>query len=447
MIATGSFPPSISMSMAPLGVWYLSGNGTWLVFVLTIVCMLGVATCVTAFAKRIVGTGSIYSYAGHVFGRPGRVFLGACLVGGWGCLLLISVPMLVLAGSPFMIAIGGPGAGGDLVQLIVTGAVMLFGCLLAIRGLEASVRAMYIIVGISTPPAAALLIAVALKSGVDLGVQLSLQGVSVSSIARGLPLGFALLLGFEGSAALAYETRNPMRWMPRIMYGLLLTSFLVFLFGTFLQVPVFNAHAGGIRAGVSSLTVLGEAAGAPWLATAASVALFVALVGGNVGIISVTARIFGTLALDGLLPKRLAHVSKTHNTPAVAIVVLAAVRWVVPWAIILASGRTVLDVYVWAGTLFSFWWVPMYAATCVGATVFLVRLENRVGLLVLAGGIVGCVVTLYTFADSLIHPAAGALHVIPYLFLAMLVVFLVGMAIASRRHLARLARGEAGGSA
>ena len=433
MIAMGSLAPSVSMSMAPLGVWYLAGNGTWLVFVLTIVCMLGVAICIAAFARRIVGTGSIYSYAGHVFGRPGRVFLGACLVGGWGCLLLISVPMLVLYGSPFMIAIGGPAAGGDLVQIIVTGAVMLFGCLLAIRGLAASVRVMYVVVGVSMPLAGALLIAAALNSGVDLGAQLSLQGVSVSNIARGLPLGFALLLGFEGSAALAYETRDPRRWMPRIMYGLLLAFFLVFLFGAFLQVPVFNAHAADIRAGVSPLTVLGDAAGAPWLATAASAALFVALVGGNMGIISVAARIMGTLALDGLLPRRLAYVSRRYKTPVVAIVVLAAVRWAAPWAVMLASDRTPLDLYVWAGTLLSFWWVPMYAATCVGATVFLVRLENRIVPLVLAGGIVGCGVTLYTFADSLINPAAGALAVIPYLFLAMLVVLVVGMAIAGRR--------------
>jgi len=433
MIAMGSLAPSVSMSMAPLGVWYLAGNGTWLVFVLTIVCMLGVAICIAAFARRIVGTGSIYSYAGHVFGRPGRVFLGACLVGGWGCLLLISVPMLVLYGSPFMIAIGGPAAGGDLAQLVVTGAVMLFGCLLAIRGLAASVRVMYVVVGVSMPLAGALLIAAALNSGVDLGAQLSLQGVSVSSIARGLPLGFALLLGFEGSAALAYETRDPRRWMPRIMYGLLLAFFLVFLVGTFLQVPVFNAHAADIRAGVSPLTVLGDAAGAPWLATAASAALFVALVGGNMGIISVAARIFGTLALDGLLPRRLAYVSRRYKTPVVAIVVLATVRWAAPWAVMLASDRTPLDLYVWAGTLLSFWWVPMYAATCVGATLFLVRLENRIVPLVLAGGIVGCGVTLYTFADSLINPAAGALRLIPYLFLAMLVVLVAGMAIAGRR--------------
>jgi amino acid transporter len=432
-LAIGSLAPAVTMGLGPLGVWYVSGAATWLVFVVTTVCMLGVAACVSVFARHVVGTGSVYTYLGQVFGRRGRVVAAACLVGGWGSLLLISVPMLVMYDTPFLGALFGPAARSDLVQALVTAFVLLFGCLLAVRGLSTSASVMWILVGLSTVVSAALLVAAAIRADGSILASFTWSEVAPKDVAKGLPLGFALLLGFEGSAAFAYETREPRTWVPRILYGVPLVFGVLLLVGTAAEVPVLAARESEVRAGASLLDVLGRAADLPWLSTVASGVLFLALVGGNLGIISMAARIFATLAQDGLLPKGLGHVHRTYRTPVVAIVLLSAVRWGAPWVIILITGRSPLDVYVWAGTLLSFWWVPLYGLTCVGAVVFTKRREGRLGHLTALAAVAGCGISGLSLGGALVWPAAGAMRALPYLFFMAFGVLLAAMSVLGRR--------------
>lgn len=428
VLAFGSLAPAITMGLAPLSVWLVSGPSTWLVFVVSAVCMLGVAACVSVFARRIVGTGSVYTYIADVFGARGRLVAAACLIGGWGSLLLISVPMLVMYGTPFLASVFGTAARGEPFQVVVTGLVLLSGCLLAVRGLSASARAMWVLVGLSTAASAVLLLAAALRAGAPVLTSFGVGGVNLPDVARGLPLSFTLLLGFEGSAAFAYETRMPRVWVPRILYGLPLGFGALLLFGTATELPVLTGAQSDVESGASLLEVLGQAARMPWLSAVVSGVLFLALLAGNIGIISMAARIFATLAQDGMLPRVLRRVHPGYRTPVAAIVFLSVVRWGAPWVIIFVTGWTPLGVYVWAGTLLSFWWVPLYGLVCVGALLYVRAAGGRVRPFLVLAAAAGLGISAFSFASALLWPGEGALRLLPYLFLALFVALLAGVA-------------------
>ena len=433
LITAGTWAPALAISISPLAVWFVAGNGTWLAFIISVVAIMGLALCVNVFAKRYLATGGMYSWIELVMGRRGRVVMAALIAGSNFCVMLILVPQLSLYGSPFMTSIS-PGLAGNGAQFIITGVVIAVCALFVIRGVEESVRVMWIIVGVSLPIVLVLMIAAAIKSGVSVSDQLSLKGVNASMILRGMLIATFGFMGFEQVASLAFETRNPLKNLPRILYGIPLAFLLLYLLGTFLQVGVFDANADAIFAGASPVTVLGDASGLPWLGTAASVALFVSVLGVVVGLLGICARYLGTFATDGLLPRVFARVSEKYQTPVIGIVILALIAWIVPWVVIFATGKTSLTIYVWAGSLLTFWFIPAYIMMAVGAVILLRRLVGRVSPLVVLGAVVGTAGMVAMFADAFIHPGAGLLKYVPYLFLGLAFFLIVAFSLASRRR-------------
>jgi amino acid transporter len=438
VITLGYWCPGLLMLSVPIGVWYGAGNGTWLALTFSIIAILAIAACITVFAKKFVGTGGIYSYAEAVWGRWARVIMGAGVIGGYACILLLVVPNMILFGSAWMVSIS-PSLGGTLPQIIITGAVIAATTFFAIRGLEESVRVMYLLLAIATPIAFALCLAAAIKGGVNWSAQFSLEGVSASSMARGIAFGLAMFVGFEACTAMAYETRNPNKAMPRLAYGIPFVFFLLFLFGTFTQINAFNTNLDAIASGVSPITVLGNVAGAHWLGTTASVTAWIAMTGGLLGQVTFSARVLASLASDGLMPRALAKVGK-RQTPAVAIVALAILTWAAPWVFLLSTGKTALDVYVWIGTFFALWWVPLYIAICVAATWYLVKSEKRWSPFVLVAGVVGSAAMVYTFASNFIWPPSGSLQYAVWVFVVGFAILFVGLVIVTHRQLSTSSR-------
>jgi hypothetical protein len=93
-----------------------------------------------------------------------------------------------------------------------------------------------------------------------------------------------------------------------------------------------------------------------------------------------------------------------------------------------------LTIYVWAGSLAAFWFIPAYIMMAVAAIVLLKRLVGRVSPIVVLGAIVGSAGMVAMFADAFIHPAAGLLKYVPYLFLGLALLLIVVFAIAARRR-------------
>ena len=442
-LAMGLWGPAASLALGPVSVWLYAGNGAALAMLVTTIVMVCIAVCVIVFSRRYVVSGSLYSYMTHVFGRWAVIAMGAALALGWFAIAAADVPGMAIFGASWLGKLGVPNPSGLGTQAILTGLATLVGAILAYRGLDVSVRVTLVLVAVTFPTVAAITIAAAVHTGLHLHAQLSLQGVPFNGFALAIPVAATMLLAFEGNSALALETKNPKRTVPLIIVALPVGFGIMYVLASLLQVPAFNASAGRLNAGVSPLVVLADRGGLPFLGSISDLLIFVASFTIVVGCFNFVPRIWGTLAMDGLLPKRLAYVHPRFKTPTIGIVSLGILGWAVPVLLALVTGREMLTVYTWIATLIAFYWVIPYVLICAGAVVLLIR-ARQLNPLVLVAAVAGAGVMIWMFLDSLIHPAGSPLDLMPYVALGTLVILILAFALASRRHLAHGGTPEGG---
>ncbi|GLI03655.1 APC family permease [Phytohabitans aurantiacus] len=136
-------------------------------------------------------------------------------------------------------------------------------------------------------------------------------------------------LGFDGIAMLSEEARGGSRMIGRAMAGALLLAGLLFIVQTWVaailtpdpQALIANGDPDG-----TAFYAAAEVAAGPWLATLCAVATAIAwgLPDSMVAQVAIS-RLLYAMARDRQLPSFLAKVSRKHNVPTNAIVLVAAV--------------------------------------------------------------------------------------------------------------------------
>ena len=156
---------------------------------LTTAC-IGVS--VITFARRYVGTGSVYSYMPHVFGAWARLLVGAALAIGFVALIAGVLLLTGIFAGSFLVAIGlESGLSAGVIAATSAGAIAIAAAL-AYRGLDASVRTAVVLTLLTVPIIALITLAIAMHTGLHLGAQLSLEGSSLSGIFQGVAAGFGV---------------------------------------------------------------------------------------------------------------------------------------------------------------------------------------------------------------------------------------------------------------
>lgn len=423
-------PGSLVIAMV-VALWFVAGNGAWLSFLIGLVIVVVIATCLRVFAMKIVGSASTYSYAEALWGDKGRVLMGSFMLGGNLCASLIYVPAMVIFGPGWMNAIS-PVLGSDFAQLIITFVCTFFLAMLAIRGLEESLKIIYVLVTFSVIAVFSLMILVVVKVGINWGAMLTLEGVSLGSISLGVLVALAGLVAFEMSASLAYETNNPKKIFPRILYAVPVIMALLYTLGAIMLTNALNIQADALNAGTSPSTVLGDIAGAPWLGIASAFAIWGGGLTSVLGVITFVSRNLATFATAGMLPTPLAKIDKKRQTPVTAIIVVAAFMWSVPWLVKFLGNMTIMDVYIWVSALVVNWWVGIYVMMCIGAIFFLKKTEMRISPIITLCGIIGACAMTYVFVGSFIWPDEGTGWA-PYVFLiAFAIIYIVFLITKSR---------------
>jgi amino acid transporter len=132
-----------------------------------------------------------------------------------------------------------------------------------------------------------------------------------------------MFIGWENGPALAEESRDPRRTVPRALFMSIAIGTVLFVFFAYATVTGFNYDVSSIgRSSVPFLSVadhyLGGVAILAWLAGIVSVLATL------VSAANSQARMLFDGGRSGLLPARLAHLRPGHDTPMNALLVMAA---------------------------------------------------------------------------------------------------------------------------
>jgi len=201
----------------------------------------------------------------------------------------------------------------------------------------------------------------------------------LSGLSAGFPLALYMLIGWENAPALAEETRDPRRVIPRALYTALAFTTALFVLFAYTTVSAFHYDTSSIgRSSVPFLEMadrhLGGSAILAWLVGIASVLCTL------VAAVNSQARMIFDGGRSGLLPSRLGRSRPPGQTPvnalltmAVAGLGIAIVWWLCHVSGLLGGAAEPVALYAECSTLGTILVLFVYVLTAVSLPVFMWR--------------------------------------------------------------------------
>src|ERR1700728_1905138 len=274
------------------------------------------------FSRVQPSTGGFISFVGKTFGGTSAVT--TALLCGVGYIIAISSVIAVVGGflSILLNYYFGWNVPWGIFSLILTaGAVLMM-----IRGVAVSTKLAGLFFGFEMLVLIVVSVAAIIKHGGHLsGVPFEPSHLTngFSGLAAGFPLAVYLFIGWENSAALAEETNNPRRNVPRAVFmsiAIMVASYLLFAFAT---VTGFGYNGAKLAAApIPFITVSGNIG--PAFAAFAYVAGMTSTLGVLIAAANSQSRLIFNAGREGLLPRWLGRVHPTRRTPMNAIYAFVA---------------------------------------------------------------------------------------------------------------------------
>jgi amino acid transporter len=292
---------------------------------LALIACLCAATAIGQLAKHLPSAGGLYTYAARSLG-PWAGFLVAWLFIGFQPLV---APFLYLEFGWAMHDVFNTTVGwhwsGQWVVWVLLMAVIVF--LLTYRDVRLSTTAGVILGAFEIGIFAALAIWILFSKGSDLNLQPfnpSHAAGHWSGVFKGMVFAILAFIGFEASAPLGEEAKNPRRTVPRAVVGSALAIGIFYVLCAYAW--VFGAGFDNFVAqatGPDPWRNLGKVFwGVGWVVV--FLAICNSIAANSNAAMNAGTRVFYALARNGLAPSPLKKTHPQYRTPHVAIIWLTA---------------------------------------------------------------------------------------------------------------------------
>jgi amino acid transporter len=401
----------------------LSGNGTWLSFLIGLIGLVFVSININQFASRSASPGSLYSYIVKGLGPTAGVICGWSLV-----LAYLFTAMSVLCGFANFSGslIGHLGIHPSSITLLAIGAGISWYA--AYKDIQLSAIAMLWLEGVSIVLIVLLCIIIWAHRGFALDMsQLTLQGVTPGNVATGLVLVLFGFSGFESATSLGDEAKNPLKTIPRALIGSTILAGLFFIGTTYIEVLGFSGTGISITTTEEPLGFLSQQAGVGFLGELVALGALFSFFACILGSINPAARVFFLMARHGLFHSKLGAAHAANKTPHVAVTMCSLIIFLVP------TIMSIFHVPLFAsmgylGAICSYGFLTVYVLISVAAPVYLskigkLRLWDMVFSVVAIAFMMIPVLGSIGIPGSTMFPVPKApYNIFPYLFLIYIVI-------------------------
>jgi amino acid transporter len=378
--------PALSVFLTiPAIVIAMGSQAPW-AFAIAAVAILATGNSLIEFARRMPSAGGFISYitraARNRENRGAGSFLGAMTFYLLLFIYPVSVGSVVVFIGSWTVGYTGWPTGS---WIWITLAAMAVGVPVLLRGTGISIRTAFALFLTEAVALLVLSVIVLVRAGGALGVPFHAIGGSPGGFSGigGLTFGLAVFayVGWENSAPLGEESRDPRRTVPRTVVLSILITMAVFFISAYALVVGF----AGWRGAAAGMKAIIDDTASPYLTLASHYAPWLHLIMFLIGITSalscyLAAAMPGTRyifhgARAGLLPRPLARVSRRNGVPVPSIAVYVGLMVVatVVLDLILHNPITIATDEAGIST------VPVlviYGATCVLLPLFILRVDR-----------------------------------------------------------------------
>ncbi|MCT7951063.1 APC family permease [Ancylothrix sp. C2] len=362
----------ITTPAANLGlIFALSGNGTWLSFLIGVIGLTFVSLNINQFASRSASPGSLYSYIVKGLGPTFGVISGWSLVLGY-----LFTGMSVLCGFANFggTIISHLGIHISPITLLAIGAGISW--YFAYKDIELSARALLILEGISVALILFLGIIIWAHKGfaIDLN-QLSLHSATPSGIAMGLVLVVFGFSGFESATTLGDEAKNPLKTIPLSVLGSTILAGIFFIFMAYVEVLGFSGTTANLAENEAPLSFLAQQAGIGFLGEIISLCTLISFFACVLGSINPAARIFFMMARHGLFHNSFGEAHASNKTPHIAVTMCSLLMFLIPTSLTLFHVK-LFESMAYFGTICSFGFLMTYILVSIAAPFYLYKIKK-----------------------------------------------------------------------
>ena len=409
-------PTMTAALIVPL-MFSTTGNMSWLSYAVGTVMLLFVAFNLNQFARRSAGTGSMYSYTSLGLGPSAGCMSGWCLL--WAYLFI------GLAGTTGFTIFAGKllAAVGVTFPPVVLYIICIVACfVLAYMDIKVST---IVSLGLECASVALILVLCAIvlfkrHFAIDT-TQFSLTGFSWMNLGLGVVVAVFSLVGFESSTAFGEEAKDATKTIPKsIIWSLILTG-AFFVFICYMEVMATNGYSTTLDKIDAPLSVMCDIYKVPFLSLpicAGAMASFFALA---LSCMNAGARVMLAMGRHGIFHSATSRTHAKHETPHMALGIMAVCMFVVVTACKMIFKMEVLDEFNDAGTMGAFGFVGAYMLVTLAAPFYLKKCGE-----LKAKDIVWCaaaVVLLLIPAIGSVYPVPPApVNYFPYIFLGYLLI-------------------------
>jgi amino acid transporter len=412
---SGACPTLTPFVTVPL-VFTLTGNGTWLVYILGTCGILLVAWCISRFARYSSSPGSLYSYAAMIL----PPWLGAAAA--WSLLLAYVMGSASNIGAFYYYANVTivNVTGHDISVLLLATIYTVPFVWIAWRDVKLSARAMLVMEAVSVTAVVAVMALVLFRHGLHGDPnQLHLRGVTGSGFRQGLVLALYSFVGFEAATALGSESRNPLKTIPR---AVILTSVLGGIFFTicaYTEVLGFGMSGKDLGTSDVPMHVLANVGGTPMLGLLIDLGALVSLFAGSLAGITAAARVLLQMSHNGLTHASMRKTHVRNETPTGAVLVTGLAAFL-PVAILALRGVSGVDVYGWLGMLAVYGFVVSYGLVCFALPGYLRDHHGVTNIATKTIPYIACAAMVYALVANLYPVTHDVYGKLPYIFLTYL---------------------------
>lgn len=301
---------------------YTAGLASPLTIIAAGVAILLLGNTLSEFTKVLPSTGGFISFIGKTFG--GRVAVTTAILTGAGYIAAMASVISIVGGFFQTILQNYNVKGLESVPWIVWVLVFLaFASFMMIRGISVSTK----LAGFFFAFEMTIMILVSIITLVKFHGSINFRPFEPKNItggfkglAAGFPLAIYLFIGWENSAALAEETDNPRKNVPRAVFTSILIMLVAYTFFAFSTVVGFQDNVAKLSgAAIPFISVAKEAF---------AVLLFFAFLAGMTSTLGALiagtnsqARLIFNAGREGLLPSMIGKVDAKRRTPVNALLV------------------------------------------------------------------------------------------------------------------------------
>jgi amino acid transporter len=310
--------PAYSFYFGFAGIVLAAGIASPLVIIVAIIAIALLGNTLAQFSRAQPSTGGFITFVGKTFGGTSAVT--TALLCGAGYIIAIS-SVLVISGGFLSIMIQyytGTAVPWIIFSAIFTAAAMF----MMFRGVAVSTKLAGFFFGFELLVLLVVSIAALIKNGGHLsGVPFEPSHITnhFSGLALAFPLGVYLFIGWENSAALAEETNNPRRNVPRAVFvsiALMAVTYLILAYST---VSAFHYNITALTsADIPFINVAHSVA--TWLTFVAYLAGLTSTLGVLIAAVNSQCRLIFNAGREGLLPRWIGYVHPVRRTPVNAII-------------------------------------------------------------------------------------------------------------------------------